>query len=295
MKEILRLMDETACEFAKRHRAVAVLLGDFPADLRSVFDHLLTRGYSRFSASPMHYLRLRQRTIPEYLAAMRADYRGKLKTDIRKFDERRISVETVAEHEKLSEAMPPEFYELYLLLLNRVDFHLVTLPREFFNRLVKLYYREIHLLRVHADDRPAGIAMGLILGDTYWFILIAVDAELNRRYGLYPHLFLNRIGYAMSKGLKQINLGTTADEFKLRLGSEPRPMRIYLKVFGMFRLPFLWTSRFLLKETPDLRPNRVFRDADGESDSPVASRGTAPDVELHCGAPTEPNLQPPGR
>lgn len=272
MNEIMRLMDETACDFARRHRAAAVLLGDFPADACSVFDRLLSCGYSRFASAPMHYLMIRHRSIPEYIAAMRAGYRANLNIDIRKFDERRVCVETVTDDDKLAAPVTEEFYELYLQLLSRVDFHLVTLPREFFNRLVQLYHREIHLLRVRVDGRPAGITMGLMSQDTYWGILIAVDAELNRRYGLYPNLFLNRIDHAMSLGLKQINLGTTADEFKLRLGSSPRPMRIYVKALGVLRLPFAWTSRFLLKETTDLKPQRVFRSEESASTTGPARR-----------------------
>jgi predicted N-acyltransferase len=271
--EIARLWDETAATFARQHHATAVLLGDFSAQEAEIFDRLTASGYYRSPSAPMHYLPLRHRNIPEYLTAMRAEYRRQVHRDLVKSDTQRVQIETIDTAAGVKDPVRPEFYDLYLRLLERVDSHLITLPREFFNQLICLFGENAHLLLARVDGRPAGVAVGLITGSTYTFVLLAVDAELNRQYGIYPRLFLDRIGFAMSLGLEQVNLGTTADEFKLRLGSSPKPRSVYVKVPGTLRYGFAWTSHLWLRAQPELQPRRVFRSVPASS---AAAEATAP-------------------
>ncbi len=258
--EVLRLLDEALSDFAAKQRARVILAGDFDAADCSWLDALKDHGYCRCDSPPLHRLELRHASHREYLDDMRQNYRAQIRRDLDHFDTSQIRVETFHNGELPSPAITEEFYQLYLRLLDRVDFHLMTLPREFFEEYLQQFSDEVHFLRVFVENQPAAFAIGLTWKGTYCLTTIAVDPEVNKRYRLYFNLMHERIAYAMEQGLDEVILGITADDFKLRVGSCPRAQRIYVKTTGWLRLPFRLVSRFLVPTLRPMEPKRIFRE-----------------------------------
>ncbi|MGC3966225.1 MAG: GNAT family N-acetyltransferase [Pirellulales bacterium] len=171
---------------------------------------------------PSHFLHLQPGTFDDYLTSMRSNYRIDLKGDMKLFDRRRVRIEELDETQKRSDPITPELYEFYLQLLERVEFHLLTLPREYFNEFTRRYADRLQVLRATVDGRPAGFFLSIPVGDMYQLLIVAVDEDLSRQFGIYRNMYFHEMESALARGFHTIGLGTTADEFKLRLGSKPR-------------------------------------------------------------------------
>jgi hypothetical protein len=83
---------------------------------------------------------------------------------------------------------------------------------------------------------------------------------MSRRFAIYANLCLLEIGTSLSRGVGHISLGTTADEFKLRLGSRPRGRILYVKARGLLALPFRLLAKVLVPDVPTPAAKRVFRE-----------------------------------
>jgi hypothetical protein len=161
---------------------------------------------------------------------------------------------------KRSAPITPELYSFYVELLTRVDFHLVTLPRTYFNEFIARFRNRLQVLLVYVDDRPAGFFLSYDSGRAYQLLNVALDETLSKELGIYRNLYFHEIQAAQARGLRHISLGTTVDEFKLRIGSRPRGRIIYAKARGWLRAPFQMLAKFLLPEIPTPEPRRVFRE-----------------------------------
>lgn len=258
--ETVRQLAHAAEEFARRTRAAIISYGDFLSDDQSWTDAFLQHGYHRGGSHPSHYLDLKQPSFAEYLASMRSNYRTDVQHDINLLDQERVRIEVLDDDAKQAEPITAEFYEFYLQLLQRVDFQLVTLPREFFNAYIARFGNCLDVMRAYVDGKPAGFAISGHNRGMYQLMKTAVDESLSRRFAIYANLCLLEIGTSLSRGVGHISLGTTADEFKLRLGSRPRGRILYVKARGLLALPFRLLAKVLVPDVPTPAAKRVFRE-----------------------------------
>lgn len=258
--EVLRLLSQAVDEFARSQGAALAILGDFFADDAGWMDELQRHGFSRGCSLPSHFLDIPQRTFDDYLLAMRSRYRTDVQHDMRLLDHRRVRIEVLDDAAKQNEPITSEFYAFYLELLKRVDFHLITLPRHYFNEFISRFRDRLQVLLIYVDDRPAGFFISYDSGETYQLLNVAVDEPLSREFGIYRNLYYHEIQSAQARGRRHISLGTTVDEFKLRIGSRPRGRVIYVKVRGWLQVPFQILAKLLMPEIPTPEPKRIFRE-----------------------------------
>lgn len=258
--EVLRLCDEVLSRFAARERASVTLIGDlFAADVFWA-DALIQFGYRRGGSLPSYFLEREENSFEEFLEAMRSSYRSQIKNDVKQLDPRHVRIEVLDESAPAAEPITEEFYAFYLRLLDRVDFHLLTLPREFFNEFIRRFSDRLQVLLAYVDDRPAGFYISIEAGSAYQLLLVGVDEELSHRYGIYRNLNYRQIGHGLSRGFRKISLGTTADEFKLRVGAVPHERVIYVKARGLLAWPFRLLAGLLIPRIPPPPPRNVFRE-----------------------------------
>ncbi|MCE9606820.1 MAG: GNAT family N-acetyltransferase [Planctomycetia bacterium] len=258
--EALRLFSQAAAEFARRHHASLTILGDFFSDDAAWMDELQSHGFSRGCSLPSHFLDIPQRTFDDYLLAMRSCYRTDIQHDMRLLDRSRVRIEVLDDAAKQADPITPEFYAFYLRLLERVVLQLITLPRHYFNEFIARLRDRLQVLLVYVDDQPAGFFISYDTGETYQLLTVAVDEPLSRQYGIYRNLYFHEIESAQSRGLRHISLGTTVDEFKLRIGSKPRGRIIYVKVGGWLQAPFQILAKYFMPEIPTPAAKNVFRE-----------------------------------
>lgn len=256
---VLQALDVELAAFARRHGSSVMISGDFFAADDAWLASLTKLGYARGGSYPTHYLELDYPDFESYLAAMRSTYRTDIQNDRKLLDLERVRIEELDPAAMASAPISEQLYSYYLQLLGRVDFHLLTLPRSFFNEYLAACGRHLRAAIAYVDDRPAGFSIGIEMESMYRLLLIVTDEELSRRYGLYRNLYFRQIDYALKQGYRRISLGTTADEFKLRIGSTPYEQILYARATGLLKWPLRWFSQQLIPRVEPPAAKNVFR------------------------------------
>jgi len=256
--EVLRLLDRALVEFAAQQHARVILIGDFDADDRSRLDVLRSLGYLPADSMPAHMLKASFADFQEYCDCLRSNYRRQIRKDRRRFRKAGVSVEHLCGGECSPRQFTDEFYDFYLNVLGRAEFKMTTLPPEFFREVIRQFRDEVHLIRVSVDDQPVAFEFGLTWRGICHLLLIGYDFGKNDEYRLYINTHYEAIDCALQQDVDIIDLGVFADAFKLRLGSQPRPRVIYVKVSGVITYPFHLFSCLLLPAIPLPMGKNVF-------------------------------------
>lgn len=272
--EVLRAADVALSAFARRHGSSIALTGDFFAADDAWLAPLQQLGYVCGGSYATHYLELDYPDIQAYLEAMRSSYRNDILADMRLFRPEHVRVEELDAAAMADEPISERLYGYYRQLLDRVDFHLLTLPREFFNEYLAACGEHLKVAIAYVDEQPAGFSIGIEMDSMYRLLLIITDEELSRRYGLYRNLYFRQIDYALKHGFRRISLGTTADDFKLRLGSKPYEQILYAKATGVLKWPLRWFSKQLLPRVEAPKPKNVFRSEPATTKVGTTNRGS---------------------
>jgi hypothetical protein len=86
----------------------------------------------------------------------------------------------------------------------------------------------VSLTVIERAERPVAFTFGLAHGAIYHNLFSGLDYAANDEGHLLFNLFYADLGFAFRHGYRSIDLGTTADDFKCRLG--PRQERLYYLV-----------------------------------------------------------------
>ena len=118
-------------------------------------------------------------------------------------------------------------YQLYLQVLNHSHYPLETLPIEYF----KDSEDELYILCLH--DRPLAFVLFKEWEEKGFFLFGGMDYHERDRYDLYYGMLLFLVKTGISRGLKTVSFGQTAESAKQRVGCvlEDR----YMCVFTRFR------------------------------------------------------------
>lgn len=258
-REAMGALDSELGRFARCHGAAVIISGDnFTVD-EAWLECLTELGYMCGGSYPTHYLELAHDDLDDYLGAMRSSYRNDIRSDIRLADPNHVRWEDLTSDQLRQAPICEELHSYYLQLIGRVDFLLLTLPREFFNEFIRRSADHLRVTRVYVDGRPAGFSIGIEMNSMYRLLVIAVDEERSKRFGLYRNLYFRQIDYALRQGFRRISLGTTADEFKLRIGSTPYEQALYARATGLLKWPLRWFAKQLIPRVPAPTRKNVFR------------------------------------
>jgi hypothetical protein len=110
------------------------------------------------------------------------------------------------------------------------------------------------------ENGPVGFVQFLPNGHELIFEFVGFDYATNRTYDTYQRLMLEIVRYGIEHGFRTVDLGQTADDTKLKLGSSYEMLYAALHHSN----PLLFAVSRLLAPTLQYRPLttdfRVFRD-----------------------------------
>lgn len=153
----------------------------------------------------------------EYLKSLRSHYRYRIKKAREKWQQVEIELET-------SQDFDTRCYQLYEGVFNRSEAKLEKLTLEFFQGLPLPSV----LLKAKFKGQLLGFVQLVDNGSELIFLFIGFDHKLNRTFDIYFNLLLEIVAFAIKKGYKTIDLGQTAEETKLKLGSRLLRKGMYL-------------------------------------------------------------------
>jgi Acetyltransferase (GNAT) domain len=207
-------------------------------------------GFATGLTCPKCILTLEWPTFDAYLSSLRSHYRHRYTKALRQSGSLRWRfLEDNAEFDESLYALYGQVYEHSALKIEK-------LPLEFFQGP---YFR---ILVASDDTGPVGFVQFLPNGDELIFEFVGFDYATNRTYDTYQRLLLEIVRYGIEHGFRTVDLGQTADDTKLKLGSRYEMLYAALHHSN----PVLHQISRLLAPKLQYRPVttdfRVFRDED---------------------------------
>lgn len=223
---------------------------------------LTSAGYVMAESLPMNRIVNRFASFDDMLAAMRSHYRYKIVRSRQRFAAAGLTVERTADPKVIAERYTLALHAMYERVTLQAEHRLEVLPREFFLELAARLPNELTLTTVQHGDRVLAFAWSLRHGAVYRNMFVGIDYECNEETEAYFNLMAADVAHAIDDSIEQIHLGQTADDFKSRLGCEPDPRYLLIKVTNRFLSWCFrrWQSSFLPPLPPRIERN-VFKAA----------------------------------
>ena len=174
------------------------------------------RGYAKGLTCPKCILTNRFSSFEDYLNSLRSNYRYRYNKCFKKSAP--LKLEYLEDNKDFTE----EMYECYLQVYNKSKIRVEKLPIDFFRGK----YFKIFVLK--NEDKVVGFGQMLENGTELIFEFVGVDYEYNNTYDTYHRILLEIVKYGIENKFETIDFGQTADESKLKLGSEYTMLYAYL-------------------------------------------------------------------
>ncbi|MEZ0218095.1 MAG: GNAT family N-acetyltransferase [Rariglobus sp.] len=210
------------------------------------------------------------RTYDDYLAALDAKYRRKVKDQGKKLTSAGCTVELLHDLSPHTDRL----HELYLAVQSNASVKLVTLRPGYLVALSKLAGPDFRCTVVKRGDKIIGFVTSLRDGGTAVGYYIGFDrAAAEEGLPVYLRLLHATIADAIAWRSSRLSLGRTALEPKAGLGARPDPMTVWMR----HRVPAMnWLLRSMLGavphgEAPERNPFKTDAPAADKLDTPAAT------------------------
>ena len=197
---------EEAAEFIRGIRGYKIFL-NLP-DIR-------LKDYAKGLTCPKCVLNVRWKTFDEYMDSLRSNYRYRFRKALKKAAPLKLR------YLKSGEEFTDEMYKLYEQVYNKSRIKVEKLTPEFFRGEC------FEIFVLEDGEAVRGFVQLLGGGDELVFEFVGLDYSVQAKYDTYLAMLLEIVRYAIEHGFKTVDFGQTADDTKLKLGSE----YIYLYAF----------------------------------------------------------------
>ena len=172
----------------------------------------LLSGFARAKTFPRCVLKLRWKSFDDYLGELRSGYRHRYKKALVK--SKQLTFRMLDDNRQFDDRM----YALYEEVYENSPYRIEKLSKEFFQGP----FFKIGVFENNAV--PVGFIQLIENGPELIFEFVGFDHRLNGRYDIYIGLLLKIVQYGIEHRFEWIDLGQTADEAKLKLGSRYEPL-----------------------------------------------------------------------
>ncbi|HEV7401677.1 MAG TPA: GNAT family N-acetyltransferase [Chthoniobacteraceae bacterium] len=185
------------------------------------------------------------RSYEDYLAALDAKYRRKVKDIVKKLAGAGCQVESLA-GDLAAEA--DRLHELYLAVQGNAAVRLVTLPPAYLPAMAGALGEAFRCTTIRQEGRIVGFVTSIRDGDTAIGYYIGFDRTLAADgLPIYLQLLHATIADAIHWRCRRLSLGRTALEPKAGLGAKPEPMSVWVR----HRVPAMnWLLQGVLGTVP---------------------------------------------
>jgi hypothetical protein len=213
-------------------KAGLVVIKDLGVAEADSHDPLTRYSYRRLATEPNMVLEIAPEwtTFDAYLAAMRSEYRAKVRKQIREVTEAGLQVERLDAASVRKRAR--EIHDLYLEVHEKQRLRLVTIPPEWIPALADRFGPAFRtrVLRRPSDDRLLGFVTSLRDRDGLIGYYIGFDKSAAAEgVPLYLRLLCALVEDAIETGARWVSLGRTALEPKAGLGALGTPLACYVR------------------------------------------------------------------
>lgn len=196
-----------ALDYIKKIKGPKILLN---------LEDLRLKGFAKGVTCPKCIWKNRFTSFDDYLQSLRSNYRRRYKQAFKKSENLTLT------YLKNNADFTEEMYDCYLQVYNKSRIKIEKLPIEFFRGDC------FKIFTLSNENKAVGFCQLLENGTELIFEFVGVDYRYNTQYDTYHRILLEIVRYGIENGFKTIDFGQTADESKLKLGSEYTMLYAYL-------------------------------------------------------------------
>ncbi|HWB62896.1 MAG TPA: GNAT family N-acetyltransferase, partial [Chitinophagales bacterium] len=116
-----------------------------------------------------------------------------------------------------------DLYNLYMMVMGRVDFKLASLDKSFFAAQKQQLPNNYHIYAYFKEGEMIGFISFYHFGRRMEVHYTGMDAEKCKPIHLYQHMLYDMIGFGIEHRMERLHFGRTAPEIKSTVGAAPSP------------------------------------------------------------------------
>ena len=223
---ILERIDAEATRMATEQGAHLICFKEMSETETPVADGFLELGSFRAASLPSCRLSLPFEDMQTLTQAMRSGYRRQLRGTERECDDKHLSVREWSEWETLEST----FFELYERVMDRAEYQMERLNRDFIRELRCAFGERASLITVERD-RGEVLACAIMLHGVRRSTFLLAGIRYSDPDGLlaYRRVVLETVASALRRGAHTLEMGQTSYGTKVRLGAETTRRYLYLR------------------------------------------------------------------
>jgi hypothetical protein len=204
-----------------------VLLKEFWPSSFEKSDLLKSAGFKDFKIDVNMVLKIHKdwKNMEDYMASMTTKFRTKAKGVFKKSAQ--IVVKDMDAAEILS--YKAEIEKLYTAVVESADFKFGVLNGEAFVQFKKNHPEHFAFRGYFLNNELVGFSSAFVTNNTLDANYVGLNYTYNYSHAIYQKMLYDFVELAISKGLKELRLGRTAEEIKSCIGAEPMDMKLYLR------------------------------------------------------------------
>ena len=230
LPQLLRQVDEISCRLALKHGANFISVKELDEPACQELSYLTEIGYRRADSALTWTMANEFRDFPHYYDSRTKRTRANMRKVFKKFEEAGLQSRHLrGRSDRVDELFTDEVHQLYMAVFRRAHIKFEVLPAEFFREVARQLGDDSHWTFFYDGDRIVGFVLGIHHAHMHYMLLCGVDYQINDKTDLYFNLLYKALEAAISTGSPWIRVGASADEFKMRMGTFPKPLYFYIK------------------------------------------------------------------
>jgi predicted N-acyltransferase len=224
-----KAITETA---ATDKRIRAVLISDMYEPHTEFDEDFKKAGFYEITVESDMSIRLNEswKTFDDYIMALSSKYRVRAKKVLSLCKENEVvKMELNAEEIKQHES---ELFALYMKVMDKAEFKLALLNKDFFCRQKQLLPDNYHLLAYFKNNELLAFISYYQIGKRMEVHYTGMDHEVCKPIHMYQNMLYNMIECGIQNGAERLHFGRTAPEIKSTIGARPSEMYGYVKHFN---------------------------------------------------------------
>ena len=242
--EIVEAIEKRMESLARKIHAPIIAFKDFDQSYDNLFNPLLKKRFLKIDSLPTTIMALNFKNFDEYFKQLSANSRSSLKRKFKKAQSANIECSV---HDSLDDKALNEAYGLYMEVVNAHDLGFETIPIDFFKNIVRNMPKQSKFFLWKVNGQLASFMFCLVSQDLFLNYFLGFNYKLANEHHLFFNNFRDSLNWAIERGIKKYEMGTTGYDPKRRLGFEFVPLYLYVKMRPRLMRPVLKLLNVLLK------------------------------------------------
>jgi predicted N-acyltransferase len=240
---LIPALDALAGKLARQSGCGLISFKEFPPAEAERIASLTTSGFLQARSVVAYHLPGEFGSFEHYVASRSKRTRAKIRRHFRKFEEGGLTCEQLRGRDGVERLFNEDVHHLYLNVLNRAHVKFESIPADFFRQIARELPDDSRFTFIRQKDRIVAFCCGIGSPGAHTMLFCGLDYSLNAQTDLYFNTIYRGLAAGLVPGVRLVNIGASADEFKQHMGCRGESLSIYVKAVGSIR-QFLFKQVF---------------------------------------------------